>query len=96
MGFSMIWHTGLRRLRLVGTVALVLGVICCASVFVTHAMGYAPDPSVASLFSALWPIGLGLVVLGGMVWVTAWVLHGFVPAAAVAEEREPRRGHPTE
>jgi formate hydrogenlyase subunit 3/multisubunit Na+/H+ antiporter MnhD subunit len=86
----------LKRLRLVGTVALAIGVVFCASVVVTRSLGYAPDDSVASLFAAMWPTGLALVILGGLLWVGVWVLHGFVPPAhedATVADPAPRRAH---
>jgi hypothetical protein len=91
----MNWHAGLRRLRLVGTVALATGVIFCASVFMTHSLGYAPDPSFVSLFTVLWPAGLALILLGCLLWVGAWVLLGFAPPAREAEIA-PRRVRPDE
>jgi hypothetical protein len=86
------WKTGLGRLRLVGTVTLALGVVLCVSVVLTRTLGYAPDDSFASLFAALWPTGLALAILGGLLWVAVWVLQGFVPAAA-PEAEPPRRAH---
>jgi predicted ABC-type sugar transport system permease subunit len=84
------WHTGLKRLRLVGTIALAIGVVLGASVLITNSLGYAPDTSVAPLFAALWPVGLVLAILGGLLWVAAWVLQGFLPPAPAAAP-EPRR-----
>ncbi len=72
----MAWHTPLQRLRLVGTLALVLGAAACISVLATHGLGYAPDTSVAPLFNALWPIGIVLALLGALIWVGIWILHG--------------------
>ncbi len=87
----MNWHTGLRRLRLVATVALALGIVLCASVLLTRGLGYAPDPSIASLFAAMWPAGISLAALGGLLWVAIWVLQGFVhPAPTAIREAEPR------
>ena len=73
-------------------IALAAGVVLCASVLLTRTLGYAPDPSVASLFSALWPIGLALSILGGLLLVAVWVLHGFVPGSS-AIKPSPGRAH---
>ncbi len=77
------WQTGLHRLRIVGTVALATGVVLCASVLITRGLGYAPDDSVAALFAAMWPVGLVLAILGGLLWVAVWVLQGFAPVTPV-------------
>ena len=90
----MNWHRGLQRLRLVGTIALVIGLVLCVSVLVTRTLGYAPDSSVAPLFAAMWPSGLALVILGGLLWVAAWVLQGFVPAAPALADRLGREAEP--
>ncbi len=76
----MNWHTGLKRLRLVGTVALAVGVVLCASVIATRSLGYSPDLSVAPLFAAMWPCGLALIILGALLWIAVWILQGFIPA----------------
>ncbi len=96
---AMSWHRGLRRLRLVGTVALAIGVICLASVYTTHALGYAPDVSVQPLFALMGRLGLLLTLLGVLVSVTAWVLQGFAPttpAGAHEPESLPRRARSDE
>ena len=90
----MNWHRGLRRLRLVGTIALVLGLILCGSVLVTRTLGYAPDLSVAPLFAAMWPSGLALIILGAVLWMTVWVLQGFVPAASAQAGLAGREAEP--
>ena len=78
---AMDWRRGLRRLRLVGTVALLLGVAAFASVFLTNLLGYAPDNSFQPLFALMGRLGLILTLFGCLVSLAAWVLQGFVPAA---------------
>jgi hypothetical protein len=74
----MTWHLGLQRLRTVGLAALILGCIACLSVILTRALGYSPDPSVAQLFNALFPIGISSAILGALLLVAAWILAGFM------------------
>ena len=83
----MHWETGFKRLRLVGTVALGLGVVLLLAVVLTQSLGYAPDPAFTQLYSAFWPLGLMLIVLGALLWVAVWVLMGFLPAADAAESK---------
>jgi hypothetical protein len=87
----MEWHRGLKRLRVVGSIALAIGVVFCASVQITRGLGYAPDDAFASAFGAMWPVGLALALLGGLLWVAVWVLQGFAPAPGA-----PRPAHPEE
>ena len=81
----MHWQTGFKRIRLVGTVALALGAVLLLAVVLTQSLGYAPDPAFTQLYSAFWPLGLMLLVLGALLWVTVWVLMGFLPKVEVAE-----------
>ncbi len=92
----MNWQMGLQRLRLVATAALAVGVVLCASVLGTRGLGYAPDTAVAPLFSAMWPMGLALILVGALLWVAVWVLRGFLPSSAAGagiSRAEPRSGH---
>ena len=75
----MTWHRGLKRLRLVATAALLLGVVLLASVLAMQLLQLSPDTFVAPLFKLMWPFGMGLVVLGALLWTAVWVLMGFVP-----------------
>ncbi len=75
----MHWQRGFKRIRLVGAVALALGVVLLFSVLLTQLLGYAPDPGFAQLYGAFWPLGLMLLVLGALLWITVWVLAGFLP-----------------
>lgn len=85
----MLWQRGFKRIRLVGTVALGLGVVLLASVLLTQLLGYAPNPGFAQLYSAFWPLGLMLLVLGLLLWVATWVLSGFLPDGAEAAASTP-------
>ena len=85
----MNWYTGLKRLRIVGTIALTVGLLLCVSVVATRGLGYAPDLSVAPLFAAMWPCGIALILVGGLLWVAVWVLHGFLPEPARRAPRAP-------
>ena len=88
----MDWQTGFKRIRLVGTVALSLGILLLLAVILTQSLGYAPDAAFAQLYAAFWPLGLMLIVLGALLWVAVWVLSGFVPVAEhVAIEPAPAR-----
>ena len=82
MAGIMQWQRGFKRIRLVAGLAFALGLILIFSVVVTTSLGYAPDPAFASLFGALWPLGLMLIVLGVLLWVTVWVLSSFLPTGA--------------
>ena len=75
----MQWQRGFKRIRLVSTVALIAGVVLLLSVILTQALGYAPNPPFVPLYSAFWPLGLMLLVLGALLWVAVWVLSGFLP-----------------
>ena len=75
----MTWHKGLKRLRLIATASLVIGLVLIASVLITQALHLSPDTLVAPLFAVMWPLGVGLLILGGMLWTAVWVLMGFVP-----------------
>jgi uncharacterized membrane-anchored protein len=89
----MYWQRGFRRIRLVGTVTLVLGAVLLFSVALTQMLGYAPDPGFAQLYSAFWSLGLTLIVLGMLLWVAVWILMGFLPPDAtgsVEPARSPR------
>ena len=79
MAGIMEWQRGFKRIRLVAGLAFALGLILILSVVLTTSLGYAPDPAFVSLFGALWPLGLMLMVLGVLLWVTVWVLSGFLP-----------------
>ena len=83
----MQWQRGFKRIRLVSTVALLIGAVLLLSVILTQSLGYAPDPQFASLYGAFWPLGLMLVVLGALLWVTVWILSGFLPESMADEER---------
>ena len=93
MAGTMHWQRGFQRIRLVGTVALVVGAVLLFSVLLTQALGYAPDPPFVQLYGAFWPLGLMLIVLGLLLWVAVWVLSGFLPDAGAAAARpdEPAR-----
>lgn len=78
-GPTMQWQRGFKRIRLVGTVALIVGAVLLLSVVLTQSLGYAPNPPFVPLYSAFWPLGLMLLVLGALLWVTVWVLSGFLP-----------------
>ncbi len=78
-GPTMQWQRGFKRIRLVSTVALIAGVVLLLSVVLTQSLGYAPNPPFAPLYSAFWPLGLMLLVLGALLWVAVWVLSGFLP-----------------
>jgi uncharacterized BrkB/YihY/UPF0761 family membrane protein len=78
----MQWQRGFKRIRLVSTIALVLGVALLGSVLVTQVLGYAPNPGFAQLYGAFWPLGLMLLVVGLLLWVAVWVLSGFLPDGA--------------
>ena len=79
MAAIMHWQRGFKRIRLVGTVAITAGAVLLLSVVLTQSLGYAPDPAFSQLYGAFWPLGLMLLVLGGLLWVTVWVLAGFLP-----------------
>ncbi|RRA47726.1 hypothetical protein [Acidipila sp. EB88] len=83
MADTMHWQKGFQRIRLVGTVALVLGAVLLLAVVLTQSLGYAPDHAFAQLYSAFWPLGLMLLVLGALLWVAVWVLTGFLPPDTV-------------
>ena len=93
MAHIMHWQRGFKRIRLIGTLALALGVVLLASVLLTQGLGYAPDPAFAQLYGAFWPLGLMLIVLGLLLWVAVWVLSGFLPDPGLAPTRpeEPPR-----
>lgn len=90
MAGTMHWANGFRRIRLIGTVALGLGVLLLLVVFLTQLLGYGPDPAFAQLYGAFWPLGLMLLVLGVLLWLVVWVLMGFLPSSESAEA-EPSR-----
>lgn len=75
----MHWQRGFKRIQLVGTVALGLGVVLLASVILTQSLSYAPNPGFAQMYAALWPLALMFIVLGVLLWASVWVLSGFVP-----------------
>jgi uncharacterized BrkB/YihY/UPF0761 family membrane protein len=79
MALMMHWQRGFKRIRLVGSIALLLGVVLLGSVLLTQLLGYAPNPGFVGLYSAFWPLGLMLLVLGLLLWVAVWVLSGFLP-----------------
>ncbi len=87
----MHWQRGFKRIRLIGTLALALGVVLLVSVLVTQGMGYAPDPAFAQLYQAFWPLGLMLIVLGLLLWVAVWVLSGFLPDTGTAPGLAPTK-----
>ncbi len=87
----MHWQRGFKRLRLVGTVAVIAGIVLLLSVVLTQSLGYAPDPAFAQLYGAFWPLGLMLVVLGLLLWVAVWVLSGFLPDSGVPQAESPAR-----
>ena len=78
----MHWQRGFKRIRLVGTGAMALGLILLISVLSTRALGYSPNPGFESLFDTFWPLGLLLIVLGLLLWLAVWVLAGFLPTEA--------------
>ena len=82
MAGIMHWQRGFKRIRLIGTVSLALGVVLLFSVLLTQLLGYAPNPGFAPLFGAFWPLGLMLIVLGLLLWLSVWVLLGFLPGEA--------------
>jgi hypothetical protein len=75
----MDWQRGLKRLRLVGTVSLLLGVISFGSVYLTNTLGYAPDALLKPFFPFVGELGLLLTIFGCMVSVATWVIQGFAP-----------------
>jgi hypothetical protein len=75
----MDWQRGLKRLRLVGTVSLLFGILSFASVFLTNMLGYTPDTMFQPLFALMGRLGLLLTILGCLVSVAAWILQGFAP-----------------
>ncbi len=79
MAHIMQWQRGFKRIRLVSTVALIAGAVLLLSVILTQTLGYAPNPPFVPLYSAFWPLGLMLLVLGALLWVAVWVLSGFLP-----------------
>ena len=83
----MQWQRGFKRIRLVGTAAVLFGAVLLLSVVLTQSLGYAPDPAFAQLYSAFWPLGLMLLVLGALLWVTVWILSGFLPDGESSSER---------
>lgn len=92
----MEWHRGLKRIRIVGTAALAAGIVFSASVYITTLLGFAPDLSVAPLFTLMGRLGLPLAILGGLLWVAVWIIQGFAPAPPVAvrePDTTPRRAH---
>ena len=92
----MNWQTGFKRIRLVGTAALVLGVLLLVTVIVSQTSGYAPDPAFVQLFGAFWPLGLMMIAVGVLLWLAVWVLSGFVPTATRASSKvEPTEPEPT-
>ncbi len=76
---SMAWQHGLKRVQLTGTLSLVAGALLLGGNVGTHMLGYAPDPMFTSVYALMWPAGLVLLVLGAVLWVTAWILRGFDP-----------------
>ncbi len=79
MASIMKWQRGFKRIRLVSIIALVSGVVLLLSVVLTQSLGYAPDPAFAQFYTAFWPLGLMLLVLGALLWVMVWILSGFLP-----------------
>lgn len=75
----MQWHRGLRRLRLVGNLALGLGVLIIFLVWLTGALGYAPNAGFSPIFDLLARLGMALLILGGLLSVAAWIIQGFLP-----------------
>ena len=86
----MHWKRGFTRVRLLGTVAFVLGAVLLFSVLLTQLLGYAPDPAFAQLYGAFWAVSLLLVAIGLILWSVPWVLLGFLPDGADAPVRVPR------
>ncbi len=86
----MDWQRGFKRIRIVAAAALASGVILLAIVLLTQLLGYAPNPGFVQIFGALWPLGLMLLVLGALLWLTVWVLAGFLPGNSVGEAGAPR------
>ena len=74
----MTWHRGLRRLRIVGVLSLVLGIAACVAVTLTGVLGYTADAIVQPLFSVLYPVGITAAIVGAVLLIAGWVLAGFV------------------
>lgn len=93
MATIMHWQRGFKRIRLIGTVSLAIGVLLLLSAVVTVSLGYAPDPGMAPMFNVMFPLGMVLIVLGLLLWLTTWVLAGFLPdeAATRAGDDTPPR-----
>ncbi len=79
---TMHWHKGLKRLRIVATAALVLGLLIFIPITLMNVLGYLPDPGFVGLFSFLAHLGLPFVILGAILWIAVWVVQGFVPEVA--------------
>ncbi len=74
--------SGFKRMRLVGTVSLLVGVVLLISVSLTPLLGYAPNPWFMPLYSALWVLGLMLAAFGVFFHAGAWVVAGFLADGA--------------
>ena len=90
----MAWQHGLQRVRLTGTLCVVAGALLLGSNLATHLLGYAPDPSFASVFGLMWPAGLVLIILGAVLWITAWILQGFDPDHGNSTRNTPPQERP--
>lgn len=69
---------GLTRIRVVGLVTLLAGVVLLAILLVSQGAGYGPNPGFIHLYVALWPISLEMVVLGAVLLGLSWALRGFI------------------
>ncbi len=82
----MYWRRGLKRLRIVGTVALLLSAILVLTSVLTNALGYAPDAGFVGVFSFLIHLSLPLMILGIILWTVVWIIQGFLPETMPPDE----------
>ena len=75
----MTWNRGLARIRFIGIVSLVMGVVMLAVVWSLRAAGIEADPVSAFFCSVVWSSGITLMVLGNVLWIALWVAKGFLP-----------------
>ncbi len=71
-------HRGFVRIRVVGLVTLLVGVVLLAILLLSQGAGYGPNPGFVHLYVALWPISLEMMVLGAVVLGLSWAVRGLM------------------